>query len=615
MTNLPASLAAVNQARLRFGDFNGDGLLDVLIIKGNNSQPMSPLLFFNQGNGKWSQTEMALSFPIRDSADLALIDLQKIFLVDVNVDGRTDIYQIKGDGTPDIIYLSLGNGAFSGGIQGPVLVGTLPADVTSAGNVLRRVSMGTFSAAEKGSRSGPDFYVLSPTGQSTIFANPFTLPQLSAVTDGLGFRAEPQYSSLLDPSLYTSERTPVGAPSALFQFSIQEVLSAQAKVVSAVRYSNGIGSQALRSFKYTSMRVQVAGVGLIGFHRICTLESTTGVSTCQEYSQDVSQWQQHHLIGATILAPDGTTVLSHTSTVLNTTIIPPIDDPFGAPRYMITIASTVEASYDLLKNLLKQVAATHTYDEYANLLVKHTVATGPDPAFTVYEDNRHTYLNDVDGWHLGVLLHTDVTVSKGQDSPVSGTISFTVDPATFETLRMVKDEDNPDLMVAEDYQVDLFGNRLKTTVSGNGILPRTTTKEYSPDGRFLTATTSPLGLRVQTTWSSAFGGSEAKSLTPMGWPTGNTTIVSATWLWRAGWMGPTAWLCTCPATTCSPLCPRSPRAADPGGHTPTTRPPPAGTAPSPTSTTMSSAERPSTPPRRRMAPTSSPRTSTTRQAA
>jgi RHS repeat-associated protein len=109
-----ATAAANDLARLNYGDFNGDGKTDILAIEGWNSVAPSTL-YFSNGQGQY----LAMHGPSRWVATPE--DLARIRLGDFNGDGKTDFLAVEGWGSwaPMTIYLSNGDGTFRTS-QGPV---------------------------------------------------------------------------------------------------------------------------------------------------------------------------------------------------------------------------------------------------------------------------------------------------------------------------------------------------------------------------------------------------------------------------------------------------------------------------------------------------------------
>jgi RHS repeat-associated protein len=99
-------------ARLRYGDFNGDGRTDVAYIDGlNTSRPIK--IFISNGNGFNAPIDGPVRF-VGGTASAVLNDVARVKLADFNGDGRTDILTIDGTtgNAPVSIYLANPDGTF-----------------------------------------------------------------------------------------------------------------------------------------------------------------------------------------------------------------------------------------------------------------------------------------------------------------------------------------------------------------------------------------------------------------------------------------------------------------------------------------------------------------------
>jgi YD repeat-containing protein len=120
------SKPTIDLARIKMGDFNGDGKTDISVVEGwGTVAPMS--IYLSAGDG-FSGRFDGPSFFVDDEGDDALIGVHRIILGDFNGDGKTDIAQApeKGSTGATNIYLSIGNGGaqsshFTGPFVGPTV--------------------------------------------------------------------------------------------------------------------------------------------------------------------------------------------------------------------------------------------------------------------------------------------------------------------------------------------------------------------------------------------------------------------------------------------------------------------------------------------------------------
>jgi RHS repeat-associated protein len=131
-------------ARVKLGDFNGDGRTDIAIINGfNATQPMS--IYFARADGQGF--EAAINGPSRwvgNSHDGIMLDCARVLTGDFNGDGKTDLAAFDGYSglKPMKIYLSNGNG-FDASIDGPSL--SMPSDNVGTWELTTRIKLGDFN--------------------------------------------------------------------------------------------------------------------------------------------------------------------------------------------------------------------------------------------------------------------------------------------------------------------------------------------------------------------------------------------------------------------------------------------------------------------------------------
>jgi hypothetical protein len=107
-------------ARIKVGDFNGDGMLDVYRVNGwGSSDPDS--IYFSNGDGTFTHSQTGPATWVTGSTGMAKLNISRIRMADFNGDGLTDVYRIEGWGNSeaDSIYFSEGGGNFFHTQDGP----------------------------------------------------------------------------------------------------------------------------------------------------------------------------------------------------------------------------------------------------------------------------------------------------------------------------------------------------------------------------------------------------------------------------------------------------------------------------------------------------------------
>lgn len=108
----------IDQARLRFGDFNGDGRTDIYHIRGNDDKPVADWVYISKTNGTFETWKGGPQTTINVDGQYPSRHLSRVQFGDFNGDGMTDVYVFMDEGAsadtkaPDRIYLSNGKNGF-----------------------------------------------------------------------------------------------------------------------------------------------------------------------------------------------------------------------------------------------------------------------------------------------------------------------------------------------------------------------------------------------------------------------------------------------------------------------------------------------------------------------
>jgi len=111
--------------------------------------------------------------------------------------------------------------------------------------------------------------------------------------------------------------------------------------------------------------------------------------------------------------------------------------------------------------------------------------------------------------------------SPAAATTITRTSSFAYDPDTGLLIQEVVEPNNPALRVQTDYTYDAYGNKTSVTVSGAGVVSRTSTVTYDARGQFAIQNTNALNQSETAQHDARFGG-----LTSQTGPNGLTTTWS-----------------------------------------------------------------------------------------
>ncbi len=115
--------------------------------------------------------------------------------------------------------------------------------------------------------------------------------------------------------------------------------------------------------------------------------------------------------------------------------------------------------------------------------------------------------NDASRWCLGRPGTITITRfhSLAGGTPLTRSLTQSIDPALCRVTQRVDEPGNPDLRVTTDLGYDSFGNLVARTASASGQTARTRRFDWSSSGRFLAARTDEEGQRTTANWDPVQG--------------------------------------------------------------------------------------------------------------
>jgi RHS repeat-associated protein len=476
------------------GDFNGDGMTDIVGYAGGGSWHVTlsngSTGFNAPGSGPWQGHGGGQS---------------NNFLGDFNGDGKTDIMGYTGSGGLWHVALSNGatgfnapgSGSWNGhtGGQNNNILGDFNGDGMTdiagyKGNGIWTVCLSTgtnFSCRDWTGHSGGtgnnflgDFNgdgktdtmrALSTQGQWQVALAGGPSPDLlTVVTHGNGAATTVQYASLADTTVYTK------GSGALYP---EQDFQGPLYVVASYTTSNGIGGTSSFTHRYAGAKVDLQGRGFRGFGQTSVTDALTGIVTTIVYERDyrcistkVKRTEQRQSNGTLINEVDNTIEVQ--------------DHGFGV--YFSFVDSSTAKSYELDGALVSTVTTTTDFDDRGNVLTSHI-----DYGEGLTETTAHTYQDDLSHWFLGRLTRSTVTRTAVGQPTQTRTSSFTYDPVSGLLTSEIIEPDYPNLRLVKTYQHDAFGNVAVSTTSGPGIVSRTHTTAVDARGRYVTSSANPLG--------------------------------------------------------------------------------------------------------------------------
>lgn len=448
------------------GDYNGDGIMDILA---NGSGTSTWLLFFSNGNGSFTcQTACTLnvseqSFTDRDD------DKFSCNVVDLDADGRSDVIVTKAY----YGYNSNPSGEWGTFVQTDTY--WLRSTGTSIDQVYHATSAIEADALSKryltGDFNGDGYVELINYGYDCVNGNNsntdpvwrmYNNSNLTAqsgkvtfVTGDYGATTSITYSTLASQGIYTRGTSePYPAP----RYTIP------LNVVSQTVQNNGAAGNLTTQYTYEGLRAHLQGKGLLGFTRMRSNCTSTGIST----ESGIKRWDTAHYIPQ--ITYTKSILNGYTSSTTNNLTI--IDK--GQTKYFAYSSRVVD------KGIYgDSIVTERTFDTIMGYPLTETATYGTNMFRSVsYTDYTTTRMGGV---------YRPQTVINGQrhpddTSPFSTTTTYTYN--TNGTVAARVDNYGSSKPLTTSYGYDQYGNITSLESSGSGISSCTTHYQYDATHRF-----------------------------------------------------------------------------------------------------------------------------------
>lgn len=463
---------------MELGDFNGDGKTDLLLTgwtKDPNKDGWSKwCVYYSKGDGHFVKSYREKPFDART---------KQLFVADINGDGYDDIQAIDKSSSGDDmtrlqVFLNDGQGNFYQQLKGEAVYATdkwhfYVGDFNGDG----KADLVCTSDWSKSNWDGYQLYLMPPA-QNCL---------LTGITDGLGNTTNVKYKYLSDASVFTRGKT--------IAFSLVSVGSSW-PVVASVSVPDGIGGENVTTYQYEDALFHQNGRGLLGFAKYSVKDETTGALTTTEHSVNTDRY---------VIAP------KHIRTTVNGTVIAETEYSYELKTGYAS-SSCSNSSFTYSPKTVRQrsyeyntgeqtedVETEYAYDYYGNPTTT-TIKDGDVKTITAC-----TYTNDTENWHLGRLTESTVTKTNANGS-VTRNSSFEYDwnsgLLTAETFL----PGNTALGYRKTYTHDAFGNIVQSKISPlDNSGERTTETTYDAKGRYVISATNSLGFTATSEYDEALG--------------------------------------------------------------------------------------------------------------
>jgi len=318
-------------------------------------------------------------------------------VADADGDGRPDVYQ-----TGQICQLGESGPPFQSGTPFGSTVGTATVNFTcapwtDAAYPADRVV--SYSGDFNGDGFIDEAAYVESTGHWIVHlgGNGGYADLLATIVDGVGRETRFTYKGTNDATVYSA-----GAATAYPKRNVNQTIA----VVSQLRDTNAVGGFLTTDFNYKGRRIDLRGLGSIGFESVTSVDQTNGITTVTTFNQDypfISRPTQVKATQAngTVLSQNDITLTSFASA--------------GGSVYPYA-ATTSVAKKDLDGSVFPTVTTSVNaggIDAFGNITSSTETITSPDgDVFTTATTN--TYDNLTANWLIGLLRRSSVTRTAQQ---------------------------------------------------------------------------------------------------------------------------------------------------------------------------------------------------------
>lgn len=554
--------ASIDIARVMFGpDFNGDGKSDIFLAP-SRGETEENVIYLSKGNGEWSgPIRSAHSSRIDSEYSKALVDLGRFKFADVNGDGKTDLYYVRGrDGeyVHSYINLSLGNGKFSNGIQG--VKARVRADDQENGSAdVASIYVGDFNGDGRA-----DVARIDPGLHLRLRHQILEFPELlTSVVDGHGAEHRLEYATLTELGVEQEGVdlrdgnhgfSPIGADfytvgsssEAPLQYPLMH-FHAPLFLVSKWHQPDGLGGFGTTSYRYRNGMLHLLGGGFLGFEEVSSTDLVSGLQSTTYFSHQsfplthLGEFDRRaHMPGFVPYAglPTGSVQrapLSKTQPLGQSVVVHASTNRFDHWRshkvYFPHVAESVEKAYEITDyqnagDSPLPVSSVVTKATYGSI---HSTSKAPQDQNARHGNvtrlvveqyggnpvgNPHyrtttvsSYADNTTLWFLGRL--TTARVTKEDFVTASPTLtresSFAYDPQTGVLMLEQMEPTDPIVAHSKEYLRNAFGNIVESLVHVPNNEPRRTKTSFDNDQRMVIEIRNALGHTEMNTYDNRLG--------------------------------------------------------------------------------------------------------------
>lgn len=408
LTVCTGALDEITQYTPYFGDFNGDGIGDVVQTyvpydPNGNTQPMHFELSLGDGNGNFTAQGAAGDFTLPDS-------VMAFQTMDADLDGKTDFVIRSTAPLPYTVY-SWKSQAWK--------TSTIPI---AESPLLYTASQSLFASGDVNGDGAPDIVAFTATdssgdGKLAAYERITSGPRPDLLTSSKGDFG-PTTTVQYEPYLISTseDRSDCQVPLAC--------ITRAGSLVSEVDVDNGIGGTNAQEHSYASGRADMVGWGFVGFKTHTIKDDATGMVTTRSFdlSENSTSLPTPFFpsvgkpveVDSTVKYMNGAQSVTRTSTSSTTYTVQ--TSTWGVFMALPTASSTKTIDSNSIQPLALE-SITRVFDAYGSV----TSETDTFPTDSETRVTTTTYLNDTNNWIIGRPTYVSVTDTQSGTTSASAT--------------------------------------------------------------------------------------------------------------------------------------------------------------------------------------------------
>jgi len=525
LTTTPASTADYFRERYS-GDFNGDGITDVLTY-----DRFSWHLYFGKGNGEYTNPTTVSLNPTFVSQPEGSVPKYRIIIADIDGDGKDDIIQLTSPAK--ILY--------SKGCVGSPNTETFVYIYHSENLTFDEFELtpDNFNIADFNNDGILDIIVQKTrTNKPKVyyFRNKYNLP--NEIIDGIGKTIKLDYK-------------PRYLPANEFNLSLKVTKKYFLYLLEKLQLSNGLGTFDTTLYEYEYPAFSRLRMSLLGFKEFICTNVAEGKEEKYEYGID-SEGTTNSMH---VLIPRFHTVSYNSQVYSVTDFRASLQTVFGNKRYIMFTSPTYRKalSYITINNLTTLLNSEGRLIE-SEIWIEDARAGIPKEMFkekVLIEKKYYSYKKIMIGTNqIKTVLEKIITTKRygnsGANDMIRDTLTFNYAETGTNIGRLNWErQGNRDGSITTKYSYAETGACSSKTVSAEGCAPRTESYKYDITQRFLNKITNPLGHITQISYDSKTGNKLQEidpnglkttykynsfgNLTEINYPDGTQTTISMNW--------------------------------------------------------------------------------------